>query len=169
MTYPIHRDPAKPKWGEIPNASEQDAEVSVARSLRLAMVQNQLDQGNLTEEDALELLRGCLTPNDESTRYDDSKELKTNRNAEKIIWHYGDPPEAGYYLVTWEDDRGLFPKLKVSELWYHGVGLWVTSRGYLDQPTDEPLKERLLDKRVIAWTHKPNPAVVRSQSEKENK
>ena len=39
----------------------------VARALRLAVIQNQYDIGNLSTEEAKELLRGCLKPGDEST------------------------------------------------------------------------------------------------------
>jgi len=47
----------------------------VARALRLAVIQNQYDIGNLSTEEAKELLRGCLKPGDESTRIDDSDQL----------------------------------------------------------------------------------------------
>jgi hypothetical protein len=45
---------------------------SMARSLRLAVIQNQFDAGNLDEEQARELLSGPLTAEDDSTVYDDS-------------------------------------------------------------------------------------------------
>ena len=47
-------------------------DVSMSRSLRLAVVQGQFSMGNLVEEQALALLSGPLTPGDESTVYDDS-------------------------------------------------------------------------------------------------
>lgn len=43
-----------------------------ARMLRLAIVRNLRSQGLLDEAFAVELLQGCLTPGDESTRVDDS-------------------------------------------------------------------------------------------------
>jgi len=48
----------------------------LARDLRLSVVQNQFDVGNLTEDEALELLRGELTPGDPATKFDDSDKLK---------------------------------------------------------------------------------------------
>ena len=47
-------------------------ETSMARSLRLAVIQNLFDQGRLTEADARELLSGPLDPDDPLTVYDDS-------------------------------------------------------------------------------------------------
>lgn len=52
-------------WGK------KDA-ISLARSLRLAVIQSQYRVGNLTEQDARELLAGPLSPGDLSTAYDDS-------------------------------------------------------------------------------------------------
>jgi len=52
-------------------------DTSMARSLRLAMIQNQYDVGNLTEEQALDLLNAPLTPGDEATWFDDSDCLET--------------------------------------------------------------------------------------------
>lgn len=43
-----------------------------ARMLRLAVVRNLLGQGLIGADDARELLSGCLTPGDETTRVDDS-------------------------------------------------------------------------------------------------
>ena len=48
------------------------------RLLRLAVVQSQFNDGNLTEEEARELLCGNLTPTDDSTFLDDSDQLETN-------------------------------------------------------------------------------------------
>jgi hypothetical protein len=42
-----------------------------ARFLRVAIVRNVLRQGLLDRDDALEILSGCLTPGDETTRVDD--------------------------------------------------------------------------------------------------
>lgn len=44
-----------------------NSEILMARSLRLAVIQNQYDQGNLTEDDAKELLSGPLTPGDDNS------------------------------------------------------------------------------------------------------
>lgn len=43
-----------------------------ARMLRLAVIKNLLGQGAISADDARELLSGCLTPGDETTRVDDS-------------------------------------------------------------------------------------------------
>lgn len=45
---------------------------SMARSIRLATIQNVFDQGLLTEKEARDLLSGPLNPEDESSVYDDS-------------------------------------------------------------------------------------------------
>jgi len=50
--------------------------VSMARSLRLAVIQNQYSVGNLTRDEALDLLSGPLSPDDASTIYDDSEWLE---------------------------------------------------------------------------------------------
>jgi hypothetical protein len=47
-------------------------DVSMARSLRLAVIQNQYAVGNLEKQEAKELLAGPLDPNDPTTVYDDS-------------------------------------------------------------------------------------------------
>jgi hypothetical protein len=57
-----------PFWG-------QKDVVSMARSLRLAVVQQQYSVGNLSEEEARGLLSGPLSPEDDSTRYDDAQFL----------------------------------------------------------------------------------------------
>ena len=44
----------------------------IARFLRIAVIRNLLGRGNLDRADAIELLQGCLTPGDETTRQDDS-------------------------------------------------------------------------------------------------
>ncbi len=43
-----------------------------ARFLRIAVIRNLLGSGNLDRADAIEILQGCLTPDDETTRQDDS-------------------------------------------------------------------------------------------------
>lgn len=46
--------------------------VSMARSLRLAVVQNQYDIGNLTAIEARSLLAGPLSPENRTSPFDDS-------------------------------------------------------------------------------------------------
>lgn len=58
-----------------------NSEILMARSLRLAAVQNQYDQGNLTEAEARELLSGPLTPGDEGSTFDDSDQLRIKLTA----------------------------------------------------------------------------------------
>jgi len=50
----------------------------VARSLRLVVIRQQFETGNLTEDEAIELLRGPLSPGDETTIRDDSRLLKVS-------------------------------------------------------------------------------------------
>lgn len=50
--------------------------ISSARAIRLAVVQNQYDVGNLSKEQAQELLSGPLTPGNDSSVFDDSGELR---------------------------------------------------------------------------------------------
>ena len=59
--------------------------ISMARSLRLAVVQQQYDTGRLDPVEAFGLLRGCLTPGDEATRYDDSRLLDQHRPTFEIV------------------------------------------------------------------------------------
>ena len=51
-------------------------EVSLARALRLAAVQSSVRQKLISFKDGVELLKGCLSPDEESTRVDDSRYLK---------------------------------------------------------------------------------------------
>lgn len=44
---------------------------TTARFLRIAIVRNRFEQGNISEELALDILSDCLSPGDESTRVDD--------------------------------------------------------------------------------------------------
>jgi len=46
-----------------------------ARFLRIAVIHNLLESGCLDRADAIEILQGCLTPGDETTRQDDSHML----------------------------------------------------------------------------------------------
>lgn len=68
------------KHWHIPSKDIQKRkEIWFARGLRLAVVQNQYDDENLTEEEARDLLCSPLTPGDDSTFYDDSDQLQTPR------------------------------------------------------------------------------------------
>lgn len=58
-----------------------------ARFLRIAVVRNLLGSGNLDRADAIELLQGCLTPEDETTRQDDSYML--DWTAEQVMTELG--------------------------------------------------------------------------------
>lgn len=55
----------------------------LARCLRLMTIRSLYQREELTEEDALELLKGALTPDDPTTIRDDSKFLKAE--PEKIF------------------------------------------------------------------------------------
>jgi len=52
---------------------------SMARSLRLSVIQNLFNGGHLTEDEAREILTGPLVPGDASTVYDDSACLEARR------------------------------------------------------------------------------------------
>lgn len=54
---------------------ERGDQLGLARNLRYAVIQQQYDLGNLTEYEAIELLRGSLSPGDPSTIFDDSSRL----------------------------------------------------------------------------------------------
>lgn len=66
--YPAHRIYRR----RIPAQSD----ILIARAMRLSVVQSQYDAGNLSEDEARELLSGPLSPGDESTIIDDSSQLK---------------------------------------------------------------------------------------------
>lgn len=55
------------------------ASIGMVRALRLAVVQNVYNQGALSEDEAREILRGCLTPGNEATRVDDGDLLEVKR------------------------------------------------------------------------------------------
>lgn len=55
----------------------------VARLLRLSVVRQFYESKEITLDDAVEILQGCLDPGDEDTRVDDSALL--NENREKAI------------------------------------------------------------------------------------
>ena len=50
-------------------------QVSMARSLRLSVIQNLFDGGHLSEDEARDLLVGPLDPDNDTHYYDDSKWL----------------------------------------------------------------------------------------------
>lgn len=54
---------------------DKNAQILQARSLRIAVVTNQYDIGNLTYDEARELLSGELTPGNPETFFDDSDQL----------------------------------------------------------------------------------------------
>lgn len=51
-----------------------------ARSLRIAVIQNLYNRDMLSEDDARELLSGPLEPDDDSTIFDDSDQLKSKHD-----------------------------------------------------------------------------------------
>lgn len=57
----------------VPELKQGGGEIFMARAMRLTVVQQQYDAGNLTEAEARELLAGPLNPDDESTRVDDKE------------------------------------------------------------------------------------------------
>jgi hypothetical protein len=67
---------ACPQGPEEDHVINDAIETDRARALRLAVVQQQYNVGNLTLDEAREILSGPLTPGDESTIYDDSDQLK---------------------------------------------------------------------------------------------
>jgi len=59
----------------------------MARALRLAVTRNVWMQGILTDEQAKDVLRGRLSPDDPSSEYDDSDLLDLPANdALEVIW-----------------------------------------------------------------------------------
>jgi hypothetical protein len=62
--------------GDEPEFMHNTDEVSLARACRLAYVQSAVRQKLIEFADGIELLKGCLEPDNESTRYDDSRFLR---------------------------------------------------------------------------------------------
>lgn len=58
----------------------------LARALRLAVIRNALKSGQLTRDDAIKLLKGPLTPNDETTIVDDSQLIDISIEEFKAIF-----------------------------------------------------------------------------------
>lgn len=56
--------------------SSQDFEEIMARFARLQLTQLNYDHGNIDLKQAKEILSGCLEPGNETTRRDDSAQLK---------------------------------------------------------------------------------------------
>ncbi len=64
-------------------------EIQLARALRLGVISQQHRVGNITEAQARELLRGPLTPGDNSTIIDDSNQLITDESIERAAYERG--------------------------------------------------------------------------------
>ena len=64
-----------------------------ARFLRIAVIHNLLESGYLDRSDAIEILQGCLTPRDETTRQDDSYML--DWTVEQVMKELGIKPTGG--------------------------------------------------------------------------
>ena len=65
---------------ELPDFWNEKTDVAIARQLRLAVIQNCLDNGFISEQGAKEILSGPLTPGDSTTVYDDSRWLNILRD-----------------------------------------------------------------------------------------
>lgn len=63
--------------------NENESIISIARALRLATVQNFYNAGELTEDEAREILSGRLCPDDPDSVVDDSDQLKNRRMSAK--------------------------------------------------------------------------------------
>lgn len=59
--------------------------LSGARSLRLAIIFDQYKQGNITEDDAIELVQGALSPGKPETIIDDSRYMRDLIDAYKSV------------------------------------------------------------------------------------
>jgi len=59
---------------------DENANIMMARALRLAVIQSQYNAGRLTLEQAQELLRGPLSPR-KGNVYDDSDQLRVKSGA----------------------------------------------------------------------------------------
>lgn len=62
---------------------ESESIILIARALRVATVQNFYNAGELTEEEAREILSGRLCPDDPDSVVDDSDQLKIRRISAK--------------------------------------------------------------------------------------
>ncbi len=73
---------------------KNEIEVKMARTLRFIAVRGYYQAGELTEAEAIEILDGCLTPGDETTRVDDSALLNmSNDEAADALGLKQGPPE----------------------------------------------------------------------------
>ena len=68
---------------------DEDGLIAMARGIRLIAVRGRLDVGHITEEEALEILRGPLDSGDDTTIRDDSWLLHANWDVVKKAL-YGD-------------------------------------------------------------------------------
>lgn len=62
----------------MPSRMSEEGQKLMARGLRLVVIQQQLDAGNLTVEEAREILSGPLTLGDPTTIVDDSEFLRSS-------------------------------------------------------------------------------------------
>lgn len=76
--------------------------------------------------------------------------------AEPISWRRGNPPDHGYYLVSW----GIGASRTVSELWYNPTNGWWTSRGYLQAYEGQRNWPNQPVPHVYAWIPLPVPATA---------
>lgn len=82
------------------------------------------------------------------------KRSKQSRCAVATGWRSGNPPDHGYYLVSWMD--GSMPT--VSELWYNPTNGWWTARGYLQYYDGQRNWAQHAVEGVYAWMPMPSPA-----------
>ena len=80
------------------NASS--AEISLARSLRITLVQELVSQGALSFADGTDLLALPLTPGDETTQFDDSALLKCPVCGQTNLGQTGEYPCSACGLPT---------------------------------------------------------------------
>lgn len=75
---------------------EEEHEFNMARFLRIGVIRNVFEQGLLDRDEVMDLLSGCLTPGDESTRIDDRELLdkSTNEIMSILNIHPKDLPDA---------------------------------------------------------------------------
>lgn len=69
----------------IQDAIDRIMALSGARSLRLAITFDQYKQGNITEDDAIELVQGALSPGKPETIIDDSRYMRDLIDAYKSV------------------------------------------------------------------------------------
>lgn len=115
------------------------------RYMRLAVVKNQLSAGNITEDDALELLRGPLDPDDESTIIDDSEMLHLSDAEIRHIFglkpsvtshalHEPEMPKPPLFLRVSRDANIIFPFSQAAMVAYLDAREWELIRDDADGP-----------------------------------